>query len=70
MLAAGSGNEEIVALLLEKGADRNARDNEGKTAVDYALAGEYNTIVELLQKEPEETPAPDAVQPGEEPNEV
>lgn len=37
MSAVNSGNLELVELLLEKGADRNITENNGKTALDFAL---------------------------------
>ncbi len=39
MLAARSGNVEIVSLLLEAGADARARDAHKKTALDYIASG-------------------------------
>jgi ankyrin repeat protein len=36
MLAATNGREEIVRLLLSRGADANLRSSDGKTALDYA----------------------------------
>lgn len=37
MLAAANGAEEMVALLLELGADAACRDGEGRTAADLAF---------------------------------
>ncbi len=39
MMAAGYGQEEIVRLLLSKGADPRRRDPQGEAAVDLALSG-------------------------------
>jgi len=36
MLAAESGEAQTVKLLLHKGASMEARDNDGKTALDFA----------------------------------
>ncbi len=41
---------EIVQLLLAKGADKKMKDNKGKTAVDWAKQGGNKDTVELLQK--------------------
>lgn len=43
MLAARSGNVEIVLLLLEAGADARAKDSEGNTAFDYTTFRIENT---------------------------
>jgi ankyrin repeat protein len=48
--AAWSGNIDCVALLLERGADRNAKDREGKTARDYARANNRLEVVRLLER--------------------
>jgi ankyrin repeat protein len=37
MLAADRGNQAIVDLLLEHGADMEIKDNAGQTAMDYAV---------------------------------
>jgi len=37
-------------LLLSKGADINAKENNGKTALSYAVEGSCTEIVELLRK--------------------
>ena len=37
MLAAGRRQHEVVALLLERGADPHRKDSRGRTARDYAL---------------------------------
>lgn len=47
---------EIVQLLLEKGADPNARDNEGRTPLAYAcLWGRLNNVKLLLEHGAEKT---------------
>jgi len=39
MMAAGYGSEEMVALLLQRGANPRLSDDEGASALDYALSG-------------------------------
>jgi pectate lyase len=46
--AAISGHKEMVEFLLAKGADINAKNSEGKTALDVALDRNQKDIVELL----------------------
>lgn len=48
MMAADIGNYELVALLLEKGADRTIQDTCGKQAIDYAQRQGHTTICKLL----------------------
>ncbi len=55
MGAASIGILETVKLLLDKGADVNARNNEGQSALSLALESAYpgsdrNDIVELLRQ--------------------
>lgn len=56
MYAAGNNSlnpqthNEIVQLLLDKGADKKMKDDKGKTAVDWAKKGGNKDTVELLQK--------------------
>ena len=38
----------IVETLLRHDADKTIKDNEGKTALDYAKEKELNEIIELL----------------------
>lgn len=47
-LAAWQGNAEIVKLLLERGADVNARGNGGRTALHYAIEHHHPDVVQLL----------------------
>jgi len=49
MLASAAGLERAVDMLLEKGADRAARDAAGKTAYDYACAGGFEKIAQKLR---------------------
>lgn len=39
MMAAGYGHREMVALLLQRGANPRIRNPKGETALDYALTG-------------------------------
>ena len=49
MLAAARGNAGLVRLLLDAGADVKARDEAGKTALDFALARERTEVAQLLR---------------------
>lgn len=42
---ASEGKAELVAVLLERGADATIPDDDGKTILDYALEGEYEEEV-------------------------
>jgi cytohesin len=44
MIAAGSGHLPMVALLLDRGADPNAADNAGLTALHAAVWGNFNNV--------------------------
>jgi len=48
MDAAWMGREDVAKLLLSAGANRLARDHEGKSAEDIARAGNRSTMVRLL----------------------
>jgi ankyrin repeat protein len=39
----------MVNYLLEQGADKNAKDNRGQTALDLALEAKQEAVVPLLQ---------------------
>jgi Ankyrin repeats (3 copies) len=49
MLAAANGHMETVKLLLDRGADLNVRDNEGKTALVWAREKGHTEIVQLIE---------------------
>lgn len=51
VFAATFGQLKIAIYLLEKGADRNIRDNRGKSALDYAINQEYQPMIDLLKKQ-------------------
>ncbi|HEY3444247.1 MAG TPA: ankyrin repeat domain-containing protein [Paludibaculum sp.] len=73
MMAAGYGQEEIVRILLRKGADPRLRDPQGEAAVDLALSGttdidrftagrcQAGTVKVLLEAAPDTQPAKNAV---------
>ena len=48
--AVDSGSEEVVWLLRDRGADRQRRDVQGRTALDRARKNERATIIALLEK--------------------
>ncbi len=50
MLAAGAGKLGTLELLLSRGADRDVRDQSGKSALDYAREAGHSQVVEALQK--------------------
>jgi ankyrin repeat protein len=47
--AARAGQQAAVKLLLQAGADRTLRDPEGKTALDWARAGNHTAVAALLE---------------------
>jgi ankyrin repeat protein len=48
-LASQQGCADVVAILLAKGADVNARDNQGRTPLTRAKLWHQDAIVQLLQ---------------------
>ena len=48
--AASDGHAEMVELLLERGAHINARDNYGRTALDYADPNINPVVAALLHQ--------------------
>jgi ankyrin repeat protein len=49
MWAAPYGQVAMVNYLLEQGADKNAKDNRGQTALDLAREAKQDAVVPLLQ---------------------
>src|SRR5438270_707299 len=58
MAAARSGSEALVRLLLERGADRVRRDEQGRTAADWAAQQGRAQVAALLTPGPPATPPP------------
>lgn len=50
MISASKGNNEMVRLLLDLGADPKLKDREGKTASDYAVSGGWTNLAALLRQ--------------------
>ena len=48
IVAARNGRNDFVSLLLENGADPEAVDNDGLSAMHYASEAGYTEIVEML----------------------
>ncbi|WP_078118895.1 ankyrin repeat domain-containing protein [Thiosocius teredinicola] len=46
--AAKRGHRETVAVLLDRGADRSHRDDQGRTARDWALSQKHRQIADLI----------------------
>lgn len=57
IIAASGGDEKLVRLLLEYGADRNLAEHDGSTATDRARQGDHAAVVKLL----EDPPAPPTI---------
>ncbi|GAA5830914.1 hypothetical protein JCM3766R1_006172 [Sporobolomyces carnicolor] len=47
-LATDRGHDKVVQLLLEHGADANAKDEDGNTPLDLARLAEHDSLVSLL----------------------
>ncbi|MES9843850.1 MAG: ankyrin repeat domain-containing protein [Candidatus Sedimenticola sp. 6PFRAG5] len=64
--AAKQGHLETVYALLAAGADRQLRDSDGKTALDWAKAGLHAEVIDSLQQPPTTAHGPllDADHPG------
>ena len=52
MIAAYTGQEDIVNLLLSYGANIRDKDIKGKTAVEYALVKGHTAVAELINGGP------------------
>jgi ankyrin repeat protein len=50
MIAAATGQAEIVEALLEKGADTTAKDNKGLTALQWATKGNHKETAEMIRQ--------------------
>lgn len=50
MGTAFTGKADMCRYLLEKGADKSIRDNEGKTAYDYAVHYDFKDVAELCRE--------------------
>ena len=50
MYAAQQGSLEKVRFLLARGADPNAKDSRGGTAVSHARSKRHNAVVDLLER--------------------
>ena len=48
MRAAQNGNEAVVKLLLEKGADMESKDKDGRTSLSWAAQNGNEAVVKLL----------------------
>lgn len=51
MLAATNGKADVVELLLQQGADKQKKDNSGKTALDYARNAEVSDWTKNTNKD-------------------
>ena len=49
MLASANGKPEVVRVLLAAGADKDLRDNDGKTALDLAIEQNKDACAALLR---------------------
>jgi ankyrin repeat protein len=49
-VAAYSGHKEIAELLIDKGADVNAKDEDGGTPLDWAILNKQTETADLLRK--------------------
>jgi ankyrin repeat protein len=50
MAAAETGREELVKLLLEKGADIDFKTESGETALTLAEKNGFNNIIDLIRR--------------------
>ena len=47
---ASTGTKEVTELLIAKGADVNAKDQDDETPLDWAIHGKLTEIADLLRK--------------------
>ncbi|MBT4108988.1 MAG: ankyrin repeat domain-containing protein, partial [Pelagibacterales bacterium] len=50
MWASAYGHKDVVLYLLSKNAKIENKDNQGKTAIDYALENNHKEVYEILKK--------------------
>ena len=48
MYAAYSGHEAVVKLLVEKGAELDSKDRDGRTPLSHAAGNGHKAVVKLL----------------------
>ncbi|MFA6263774.1 MAG: ankyrin repeat domain-containing protein [Candidatus Babeliales bacterium] len=54
IMATRQEHADTVTTLLDAGANKNLKDNDGKTALDYAREGKNGEIIKLLEAAPEQ----------------
>jgi len=59
MLAADRGNRDIVNLLLKARAALNEKDNNGRSASDYATQSGNTDVIKLLSQQVQDSPSKD-----------
>ncbi len=57
MVASYEGHLDIARLLIERGADMEAKDYDGKTALDWARGKGQTAVVACLEEAARSTPA-------------
>jgi len=55
MIAAAADQPELVALLVQAGANVAARSETGETALSIARAKDYQAVMKLLEQQPSPT---------------
>ena len=51
MVASEANSAAVIRWLLEQGADARARDQNGKSALDYAIAGGHTEAARMLREQ-------------------